>query len=480
LSAWACAFCFENRPLLFTHLLMAFLLLMVSKYAKAMAAKDLVHARYALVGAALSAILCSHVHAGSAYLFIILLCVACGAAGEPVRARLLKVEPLVPCGPGVARDWTLATVAAVLISAATLELYHPIGARILLFPFDMATDAYLAEHLVEFRPPHRFPAQQLAGLWVLIAAIVLALLTGVRSLHLAWLGLLVVFLALALRHVRLAFALSVVSTPLLAVVLTRLADRHVRRLHGRRRLLGVLFICLAIAAPLHNWQRLVPAAQLSTWTWPTQHFAFIRELHLTGHAYLSVAWAGPYLGFFYPERRSFFDNRIDAHSRAFFRDVYQSVRSGRAGWDRELDRHDVEIVLMRYTTEGEARFQDGAPNLRQRLVTDRRWMLVRFDDVGELFVRADGLNARVARKLGIAGVDPDRRFFLGRPRQAAAALMRSVTRDGRSSRLLAMTAVAVADDGRRPLADRLMGEARRLAPADAWLDHVATRIEQLH
>ena len=93
-------------------------------------------------------------------------------------------------------------------------------------------------------------------------------------------------------------------------------------------------------------------------------------------------------------------------------------------------------------------------------------------------VRADGVNAGAANKLGIIGVDPDRRFFL-RPRQAAGALMRSVAADARSSRLLAMTAVAVADDGQRRLADQLLSQARSLAPDDGWLDHVATRIEQL-
>jgi hypothetical protein len=211
-------------------------------------------------------------------------------------------------------------------------------------------------------------------------------------------------------------------------------------------------------------------------TWPLRHFDFIRMHSLRGNVFVSDAWGGPFLGFFYPERRVFFDNRIEAYSPHFIRDVYQRIRYGEPGWDRLLERYQIEVLLLRYTSAGESRLQRGEPNVRQRLARDPRYTLLRFDDVGELFVRTNGANAGLAERFALRGIDPDRRSFTGDPRAAAPALLRALEGGERSATLYGMAALALHARGQEALADKLAREALRLDPDDPWVQHVSLQL----
>src|SRR6185312_14769359 len=157
------------------------------------------------------------------------------------------------------------------------------------------------------------------------------------------------------------------------------------RLRARPRLAALVLAAIALAAPLYALRGRTPGFGYEPMTWPLRHFDFIRMHSLRGNVFVSDAWGGPFLGFFYPERRVFFDNRIEAYSPHFIRDVYQRIRYGEPGWDRLLERYQIEVLLLRYTSAGESRLQRGEPNVRQRLARDPRYTLLRFDDVGELF-----------------------------------------------------------------------------------------------
>jgi hypothetical protein len=172
----------------------------------------------------------------------------------------------------------------------------------------------------------------------------------------------------------------------------------------------------------------------------------------------------------------FFDNRLEAYSPEFARDVYQAVRYGAPGWDTLLDRYDIQFLLLRYTTPGEAAFQRGAPNVRQRLARDARYRLVHFDDVGALFVRAQGENAELAEHLGMPGVDPDRHTFVGKPALAAPALLAAAQRGETSLTLLGMTALALDDAGDREHAHSLAEALIERAPSDPFVLRVTERL----
>jgi hypothetical protein len=419
----ASAFRFEARPYIFTHLTLAWILLLASS-------------RRSVLAIAVVTALGLQLHASIDGLLALLVLAAGGFA------QALRPEPRVASGLRAASPLLLAAGLGLALGAAALQAYHPIGASILLFAFEMGSDPYLAQHLIEFRPLHRFPLELLPLTWAWLAVVLATAVTRRRVMHAGQLALLLVFGLLALRFARMAYAFAIVSAPLVAAALCR-APLQLPAV--RPQLRAALLAACALAAPLYVFRDHAPGFGYAPSSWPHAHFAFVRQHHLAGHAFVSNAWAGPFLGVFYPERKSFFDMRLEAYSPNMLREVYQRIAYGLPGWDALLDRYDVQWLLLRYTTPGEAALQGGAPNLRQRLASDPRFTLVRFDDDGELFVRSAGPNAALARRLGMSCVDPDRGVFTRQPDPACVQAMQLAVRTGnRSQQLSATTALSLA------------------------------------
>lgn len=451
LAAGAAAFRFQLRPYLFTHLSLALTLCGAAVWLRAQRTGELATGRRALVFSALVPALFAHTHAGVIDSWLVLAALAFAVA----------IEPLVPyarTAAGTQRERALsevlaALVASITLAALSLSLYHPYGARVLLFPFDMGSDAYLADHLVEFRPPWRFPFERLSTYWLLIGVAVSCLWLGRAHVHpfhaVAMLG----FLLLSLKHARLAFGFALAATPLIGGALERCTERL------RRPLLISALSLLGPALVLWHYQFEPPGTGLASRTFPPYLFDYLDRHHLVGKAFVSDAWAGPLLGHSYPAHRAFFDNRFEAYPRAFFVDVYQRIRYGKPGWDALLDRHGVELVLLRYTTPGEAARQGHQENVRQRIARDPRWTLVTFDDLGALFVRTHGVFAAHASMFALPGLDPDRGRLLAPPGRLLLALERELRRGNPSARARALAAQAALAAGRRGDALRWTADA---------------------
>ena len=471
----ASAFRYECRPYLFTHLTLALISLAVGAYQRAAAQGTRTRA---LTWAALVAALGCQLHAGAIDGLLLLGIAAVGVGLEPLRARLVGNAPHPPCGSRPCAHLLLTAAAGLALGAALLAAYHPLGPAILAFPFHMGTDAYLGEHLVEFRRAYAFPFAMLAAFWLFLALWAGVSLRSIRVVHAVHALIALVYALLALRFVRMTFAFCIVATPSLALGLQQWQPALTRGLHRaqQRRLAALALIALAAIAPLYALRDHTPGFGYERVAWPLSHFQFVRAHALAGRAFVSDAWAGPFLGFFYPERRVFFDNRLEAYTPEFVRDVYQRIRSGDAGWDALLDRYHVDYLLLRYTTPGEGRFQRGAPNLRQRLAADPRYTLVRFDDEGELFVRTAGANAALAQRQALPGIDPDRRVLLGAHKASATALLSAIRRGERSATLFGMSALAFQQQGETQLARELLQQAKHVSPDDPWLARVEARI----
>ncbi len=457
----AAAFRFELRPYLFTHLSLAIVIASAAAFLRAEQAGDDRRARRSLGVGALTAAAAAHLHAGVIDSWLVFVALAVGSACEPLRARWFSGAPLLRAPLAAARMVLTALVASIALAALTLAVYHPYGARSLLFPFDMGSDAYLALHLVEFRPPFRFPFSMLAAYWGLLGLCVVALALRVRTLHPFWPMVMLGFLLLSLKHARLGYDFALAGAPFLALALDPLLDK----LRA-----GVALFALTLIAPLLVLQHyeLEPfGVRLSPRTWPPYLFDYLERRQLDGRAYVSDAWAAPLLGRMYPREKAFFDNRFEAYPRDFFLEVYQRIRYGQPGWDALLDRYGVEVVLMRYTTPGEAEHQAHKPNLRQLLAHDARWTLVTFDDTGELFVRTQGKHAQYALTHALPALDPDGARFFAPPRTLLAALSREVASGNPSARARVFLAYAALDAGDREQALKWAKEAANVGDPDA-------------
>ena len=465
-AACASAFRFELRPYLFTHLTLA-----VTVWACAGGERK---SRASPLWAAGALALAYQLHAGAIDSALLLGLFSAGIVLEPWRARLFGLQPRSPYGLREGLRWLASLSLGLAGAVLLLELYHPLGARILGVPWAMATQRYFNTHLVEFRSPWALPFAPLAAYWLWLGAVVVALLAHVRHTHASVCLCATAYVCISLCYSRMAFAFGIVSAPLVASALEAwLAQRPAMQQRAR-----ALVLLLCAMGPVYVYRDHEPSIGLSPWVWPRGHFAFIRAHSLQGRAFVSDAWGGPFLGEFYPERRVFFDNRLEAYSERFARDVYQHIRYGAAGWDALLDRYDIQVLLLRYTTPGEAAFQRHAPNLRQRLVQDARYRLVHFDDAGALYVRANGDNAALAERFGMPGVDPDRHAFVGSPALAAPALLAAAQRGEDSITLLGMTALALDDAGDHTHARELANVLSQRAPDDPFVTRVAAGVRR--
>jgi hypothetical protein len=465
LGAGAAATRFQDRPQIFSGLALAGCgLLLVT----AQAASGRRRAR--LFGAAGVVIaINANVHAGAVTSVALLAAATFGVAVEPARARLCGDAARGPAGLRQALAPAAALAAAIALSMAALAAYHPHGARVLLVPFQLGADADLKQHVVEYRSPLEMPFLGFHLYWLFAASSVGALALGARRLP-AWLLAPVAgFAVLSLTYVRAVDAFAIVTAPVLALALEDLRARP----RGPRLAVGIV-AALAVGLPLDHWFGLPfggqfphpPGFGVNASAWPTAMFRYIEDQGIVGPAFVGDAWAGPFLGAFYPRERAFFDPRFEAYSPAFVRDVYRSIRYGQPGWQDKLDAHGVQMVLTPYTSAGEARFQGGRENLRQLLAQSPRWALVGFNDDGELFVRRDGPNAALAARAEIPGVDPDRAAFVGAPALAAPGLLRAVDAGWHDNRALVLAALASAAAGDEARASALLARADAQRPGD--------------
>jgi hypothetical protein len=451
LGAGAAASRFSERPQIFSALALAGCALLLATAARAGRAR----LRW-IIAAGLVAAVTAHVHAGAITSFTLLAAVAAGLAIEPLWARICGQEPRSPAGIGAA--WRVAAVAvgAVALAAITLALYHPQGARPLLVPLQLGSDADLHEHVVEYRSPFQFGLQQFHLYWAFVVVAVAAVGARIRRLPATWLVPLLIFASLSLEYVRAADAFAIVAVPVVAVSLDSVI--------ARREIAGLVVLgALAIGLPLDHLSVYPPGVGIVEAVWPTPMFRFIDEQGLAGPAFVSDGWAGPFLGVFYPRERVFFDPRFEAYSPGFGRDVYRRVLYGAPGWEEQLDRHGVQLVLLKYTSPVEARFEEGRENLRQHLARSPAWALLGFGDTGELFVRREGVNAGAVARFAIPGVEPDRGAFFVEPARAAAPLMRAIDSGFRDNRVLALAAVALGSAGDLQRATELLdlGDVQR-------------------
>ncbi len=458
------SFRFVSRPLIFSHLGLAVVIYMGTRYLNSGSSSE--RRRWGAAIAVAMAAAC-HVHAGAVYLFLAAFALGVGIILDPLWLRSERAS--VPASAGAeVLGWI--TLAASL-GAATLALYHPYGIEVLKTPFQMGADSHLAAHLIEFRRPWQFPFSYLWSYWLVVLLSGAALATNRRRSSLFGVFTLLGFAVLSFRFVRLAFAFSIAAAPVISVAF----DSWGKRLPvENRRAVGLLSVAaLAFVSPNENWRRFPTGFGYNPHFFPVELFDKVEELGIDGRLYTSDRWASPLIGFQWPERRSFFDPRLDAFSPEFVTDEYMHVRYGNEGWEAILAQYEVEGVLLAYTSPGEARFQEGAPNVRQHLAASDAWSLVWFDDRGELFVRSNGPTAAVAQTHGIENFDPDRMDYLARPASLAGPLTRALSDGPESARMIAATTIALADAGEGELALQVLTRGLTRWPDEPYLMRAA-------
>ncbi len=436
-AAGAAACRFFIRPFLFSSLGLAVVLALLSRYENDRRPVRLV--QIALVTGAFAPL-----HAGVIYILLTLLAFAAGTAASWGVSLWRGRRGSSDSRPGpFPFPWApvLVLPAAVVAAAVALLLSDPSGLQALTLPFRFSVHPYFHEHLAEFRPfpfdPLQYPfAWGLVGLTVVMGAGVVLRRAGGRSDSSApstSLGagtsgksiqgtgvfealLLGGFTLLLLRHQRMVFEYALVAAFVLARWVGELrkgpggeksqepeaAGRTIpipmppRSPAGGAALRNLLLLSAAMLSAGAIAQQYSTARfglGVDNRFYPDRLFSFVRQHDLPDPAYVSDAWGGHWLWEFYPERKVFYDNRLEAYSFEFFRDVYQSIRYGEPGWQEKLDAYGIRMLVLRHTTPGERKFQQGRPNIRDLAFASPDWELVFWDDLGMIYLRNPSASA---------------------------------------------------------------------------------------
>lgn len=286
------------------------------------------------------------------------------ASGREVLRRKLVQLSVASC----------ACLAAVLI--------NPYGFRLLLFPFQLASQGYLMDNVSEFLPPD-FHGELPFKYLLLLAACVLALWR--KGPEPAELLLVLGFGYMALYAVRYVPLFALVSAPVITRGVTEMAQgwggaarvlrersERLSRIDARAGGFWLWAATLAVAVALFYGR---PFHTFDARKKPVAACDFLMRQSINGNMFNSDEF-GDYLiyrGF--PSYKVFIDGRLDMYGSDRLRE-YNRVVHFEKGWESVLEKYRVSWILFE-TESGFTRY----------LLQDKEWALVYSDPVASIFVK---------------------------------------------------------------------------------------------
>ena len=282
----------------------------------------------------------------------------------PLFALWANLHGLWVIGLGVVAAYSLFTLlgrtpmsaakpwmAAAAFGAIAATALTPAGLPGVLYPlrYVNAGDWGLA-NIAEWQSPDFHEPAHLA----LLALIVLIGLNGGRAtpgwlVLLSWTGV-----ALALVALRNAPIAAVMAMPTLAFGIQDRLDRLlVRRRRERRpsvrlarRLMeSVLVLVVVIAALVITLPR-SPGVDADPDRFPVPGVDELLAVHADARTFAEYGWGGYVISRIYPEGgRVFVDGRNDMYDESIL-ETYSAIRAAEDDWREELDRYEVEAILL--------------------------------------------------------------------------------------------------------------------------------------
>lgn len=418
LAAWGCAFRYYERPYLFSILALAGTTWALLRW---QATGD----RRARLVAVVLPVAAVQLHAGAIDGVLLWLAFA---VGHTLQARLHQPGRLPP-----AHIWGASALVVGLLVAG-LALLAPSGLQALGVPLALSGNGYWHEHVAEFRPL-RFDAEALPQ-WLLVAVACAGLLRAIQMRRMFEAFAIGGFAVLAVQHARMIWPMSVVAMPLTAGLFEDVVRPHLGRRSLHLALSGVALLC-AIGAVREQHARFGLGFGPRVIDQERHPLAMLRlGASLPGEALVSDGLAGTWLWLHFPTQAAvshperthgrkgvLVNNCFECYREATYRDVYQRIRYGDKDWKQLSERYGIRTFVLKYTTQGERRFQAGRPNLRQLLFADPSFVLVDFDDGAEVFALRSSLPPGTATLDGFP-VDPD--SGAARPGAPTAAIRRAL------------------------------------------------------
>ena len=275
-------------------------------------------------------------------------------------------------------------LALVLVGTIAASVLNPIGPDILLFPFRVASDRFIADHVIEFLSPNFH--EPLPFKYMLLAMIgALALSRSPLTLIEAALVLLLCYMALySARHISL-FAIVVAPILLKSVqhVLLRLPDHLLEAYRRRTENLALMdrsvkgylwpIVVISVIFAMAAFGKL--NYRFSDKKFPVAAVEFMKRHPITGNMFNSDEFGDYVIFAAWPTYRVFMDGRSDMYGEKYGRDYLRAAHV-LPGWKTVFEKYDISWVLF-----------DTKSPLTAALQEQRDWQAIYSDSVATILVK---------------------------------------------------------------------------------------------
>jgi hypothetical protein len=335
LGALASAPTWGVRPQIITYLFFASFLLLLDRYAVTCKAKYLIPLPFLML-------LWVNLHAAYALGIALVGLYLTGAVFEWIKAGFgIKA-------PRLREVFLLGSILAICLLAT---LANPNGLRLLTYPFETLSSQAMQQNIQEWFSPdfHRSEWQPL--LWLILALIGAGLL-GRKKLSPVNILLTLAFGYLALHSMRHVPLFAIAAVPALAEMLSAILPNldNTRPALVALKWVNPLLVVVAIFVVIVQFTNVIQKqATTEKEYFPTAAVDWIAHNHPTGNIFNTYGWGGYLIWRLYPEYQVYIDGRADLYGDAFIGD-YLRIESGSPGWEAELVRDNVRIVLLEPTS----------------------------------------------------------------------------------------------------------------------------------
>ncbi len=276
----------------------------------------------------------------------------------------------------------LTAIACLLVS-----LINPYTYRILLYPFELASNKFVMDHINEFMSPNFHESIGMVFEFLLLLTIgILAFST--KRLNSIELMLMLFFTHMALYSGRGFVYFSIIIGPILAKHAESLLEESNGRLANfiRKRAdnieridasaKGYIWIVLAIVVIAIGAIRGKIRYEFDQKLKPVAALQFLKRENLKGNMFNNDEFGDYIIYSAYPQYKVFIDGRIGAVYDSERLKEYLKVSFSGPGWDGVIKKYNIDWIIF-----------DNNSILSRFLMENKNWHLVYSDKVANIFVR---------------------------------------------------------------------------------------------
>ncbi len=274
-------------------------------------------------------------------------------------------------------------------------LINPFGYKILLFPFTLASDRFVMDHVTEFMSPNFHEALPFK---YMLLAIIGTLALSRTPFNLIEVGLLLLLSYMTLYSARHVSLFAIVISPLLLKsseqvyaalpgwIIKFCQTRNQNLAQIDKKVTGYIWpatsiLCVITLAIFGNLK-----FEFNDKRFPVAAVEFLKHETLQGKMFNNDEFGDYMIYKVWPKYRVFMDGRSDMYG-AKLGASYLTVANVLPGWKEVLSRHNISWIIF-----------DTNSALTAALADDSAWQAIYSDKVASIFLRKDGANKSLLGK----------------------------------------------------------------------------------